>query len=172
MLCLSEVSNEKKRIEITVANNLFTVLSCEDEEYSKELAREVDSSIKSVCASGRSSVTAAAILTAINYRDEINKKDRDIEQLKKQTMSYFEDIVRKGARNNELEKELRRLKKEMEGYRKRLCDAEAAVSRNADISPEIKAHKGVGESVTEEAANAPENNADSEDNSDQIRWNV
>ena len=172
MLYLGEDSKEKKKITITVADNRFTVLSSEDEEYSRELARQVDDSIRNMCASGRSSVTAAAILTAINYRDEMNKKDKDIEQLKKQLVSYFEDIIRAGAKNSELEKENRRLKKDAEIYRRRLCEDSPTINENAPISPAIKRQrKKMNVSDGEEAADVSEEKND-EENSNQIRWNI
>ena len=43
---VADLPNDKKKITITIAYNRFTVLSSEDEAYSRTLAEEVDRSIR------------------------------------------------------------------------------------------------------------------------------
>lgn len=149
-------SDAKKKISFTIANNRFTVLSSEDESYSRELAKEVDDSIKEMCASGRSSVTAAAILTAVNSRDEIHKRENDIETLKKQLSAYLEEIVMKGQENRELKKENEKLRNDLAACRRRLLSESATAEEDQPISAAINMHRAVVTvSGGEEAADAP-----------------
>ncbi len=160
---MAENTNEKKKITITVADNRFTVLSSEDEEYSRQLAKDVDSSIRSMCGSGRISVTAAAILTAVNYRDEIHKREKDIELLKKQLTAYLEDIVREGLKNSELSKEIAKLRSDIETLRRRLSEQSPTINENEPISPAVRLpRRAVTVSDNEEAAEEKRNEEASE----------
>lgn len=159
---MPDLADKRKRISITVADNRFTVLSSEDESYSRELASEVDKSIREMCASGRISVTAAAILTAVNSRDEIHKLEKDIEQLKKQLCAYLEEIVMKGAENARLRKETDRLKNDLAVCRRRLMKESPTVNEDQPLSAAINIHKAVVTiSGSEEAADAPFADGDS-----------
>ena len=112
--------DSKKKIKLLIADNLLTVVSTEEEAYSVQLAEEVDDSIKALCRNCRKSVKEAAILTALNYCDEVHKGQTTVEELKKQLAAYLAEISRQQESYDALEKENRKLQEEVAVYRARL----------------------------------------------------
>ncbi len=146
-------TNGKKKIQITVAGNHFTVLSSEDEEYSRGLAKKVDTSIREMCKNGRISVTAAAILTAVNCCDDLKKANDDIERLKDQLNKYLEDITKQNEKYSELQKENAKLRADIDTYRKRLIEESPGANEDEPLSAAVKPlRRAVAVSESEEAA--------------------
>lgn len=145
--------NTKKKIQITVAGSQFTVVSAEDEGYTAGIAGNVDNSIIEMCRNGRVSVTAAAILTAVNYCDDLNKANRDIEELKKQLQEYLQKLTEENNKKEELLKEIARLKEDVEIYRRRLIRESPGINEDEPISPAVKpVRRSVSVSESQEAA--------------------
>jgi len=110
----------KKRIRLVIADNVFTVLSSEDEAYSKRLAAKVDASIKEICQGNKTSVTAAAILTALNCCDSLQKNKSGTNELRHQLVGYLEEINKQQDINEKLRLENKKLRQQNELYRSRL----------------------------------------------------
>ena len=150
---VADLPNDKKKITITIAYNRFTVLSSEDEAYSRTLAEEVDRSIRELSTSGRISVTAAAMLTAMNFRDEVHKREKDIELLKKQLSTYLEELVRANEKNREQAREAARLRSDLARLRRRLSEESPTINEKEPLSPAIRLpRKAVTVTEGEEAA--------------------
>ena len=60
----------KNRVRVSIAGQEFTILASESSDYVNRCASLVDARIKNVMASGRFSLTEAAILAACNIADE------------------------------------------------------------------------------------------------------
>lgn len=132
------MENEKKKIRIRVADNVFTVLSAEEEQYTQVLAAAVDSNIKDICRSAHTSVTGAAVLAALNYCDDLNKATREAEELKKRLNAYLEQIASAEKERTALQKENKRLKAELELCRRRLRKENTAARENEPLSAAVK----------------------------------
>ena len=144
---------KKKKIKLMVANNVFTVLSTEDEAYSKKLAEKVNRRIMDVSIAGRTSVTGAAILVSLNYCDELQKSGDELEALKKQLSGYLEEIVKQRSRCEELEKENKKLRSDLELCRTRLKTQRPAADRTEPLSPPVRpVRRAVAVTGSEEAA--------------------
>ena len=126
--------SQKSKIKLLIADNVFTVVSSEDEAYSKQLAAEVDRKIKRIYRDNRTSITAAAILTALNYCDEIHKIDMETDALKQQLGGYLAEISRRQTAYELLERENRRLREELAVYRARLREEHPVSEPAAPLS--------------------------------------
>ncbi len=101
-------------MKLRVAGFDFTVISSEDEAYTRDLAARVDKDIKDTCRAAITSVTGATILSAMNYCDSMQKDEIIIEDLKKQLSGYLEEIVELKAACVETARENEKLRAEVE----------------------------------------------------------
>ena len=92
----------------------------EDAEYTQKLAEEVNESIEDMCISGRISITAAAILTAVNFCDRLKKYEKEADELGEQIEGYLQAAAEQIDKIDELKRENEKLRKEIETYQKRL----------------------------------------------------
>lgn len=144
---------KKNKVKITVAGTEYTVLTHESDGYTKNLAREVDTSIREMCTNGRISITAAAILTAVNLCDRIQKYEQEAESLGEQIESYLEAASEQLRKYNALKKENDKLRHDIETYRKRLLEESPGVNEPSPISEPCKPlRRAVAVSEQEEAA--------------------
>lgn len=137
---------EKVKVKIKIAGNEFTVLSQDDENYTYLIAEEVDKKIEEICTSNpQVSVTAAAMLAAINFCDSTHKFEKDTADLRQQIKDYLEEASKNKTELDELRKENQRLKKDIKTYRQRL--GEESTLKNDTYAPVSTAVKAVKKSV-------------------------
>ncbi len=146
---------DKIKIKINIAGSEFNILSQDSEEYTTMIAGEVNKKINDIQKSNsRVSITAAAMLAALNFCDNSKKAEKDIENLKQQIKEYLSEIAENREETEELKKENQRLKKDIQIYRQRL--SEESTVKNSDYAPVSTAVKAVKKSVSvsdiEEAA--------------------
>ncbi len=147
------VEKVKRKIKIRIADNEFHVVSSEEETYSQVLAAAVDRNIRDICKNARTSVTGAAILSALNYCDELNKSTRELEELKGQLSFYLDELVQQKAAYQELVKENRKLRGDLAVCRHRLREESATNRENEPISPAFRPmRRSIAVSESEEAA--------------------
>lgn len=84
----------KNRVRVSIAGQEFTILASESSDYVNRCASLVDARIKNVMASGRFSLTEAAILAACNIADEQIKATDTAENLRSQIKAYADEIAR------------------------------------------------------------------------------
>ncbi len=146
-------NSEKKKIKIKIANNVFTVLSSDDDNYTAATAEKVDKQIKEICRTARTSVTGAAILSALNYCDDLQSLERDTYTLKKQLSSYLDEIMAQKAEIEKLTGENARLRTDIETYRRRLKEENSSASSGEPVSTPIKpVRRELSAADSEEAA--------------------
>ena len=143
--------SEKKKIRIKIADNVFTVLSSEDDDRTYAIAAAVDRSIKETCTTARTSVTGAAILSALNYCDELKSMERDTQILRKQLSAYLEEIKKLSEENDALRSETIRLQADTVIYRRRLSE-QSTPSEEPVSAPARPVRRAVSSSEAEEAA--------------------
>ena len=144
-------NGEKKKIRIKIAGNVFTVLSSEDDDRTYAMAETVDRRIKEICRTARTSVTGAAILSALNYCDELKSMERDTVLLREQLSSYLEEIKKLGEENDALRSEAIRLRADAVIYRRRLRE-QSADSEEPLSAPARPVRRAVSSAEAEEAA--------------------
>lgn len=107
---------EKKRITVMVAGQKFTILTEEDEKYVIDIAAKADARIASLSLSGMSR-EKAAVLTALDYADDIEKQRRETAQIREQIKDYIENSQKLTQENERLKSEADRLKGESDKLR-------------------------------------------------------
>lgn len=132
----------KKKVSITVGGTEYTVVTHEDAEYTQKLAEEVDECITDMCNNSRISITAAAILTAVNFCDRLRKYEQEADSLGEQIEGYLHAASEQLEKYNELKRENEKLKKDIEIYRKRLKEEVPTVSEPEPISS-VKPSKNI-----------------------------
>ncbi len=137
---------DKIKVKINIAENEFTILSNDDEAYTISVAQEVDKKIAEICsASPQSSVTAAAMLAALNFCDSAKKSEKDADNFRMQIKDYLIEAAKVKLELDGLKRENERLKKDIQTYRQRL--SEEASPRRDTQAPVSKAVKAVKKSV-------------------------
>lgn len=127
----------KKKVSIIVGGTEYIVVTHEEPEYTQKLAEEVNASIEDMCVNGRISITAAAILTAVNFCDRLKKYEKEADELGEQIEGYLQAAAEQMSKLDELKKENERLKKDIETYKKRLKEENPSESK--PIPPSVKA---------------------------------
>ena len=133
--------DKKHKVKITVAGTEYIVLTHESEAYTRGLAEQVDESIQDMCINGRISITAAAILTAVNLCDKLKKYELDADALGEQIEKYLEAANEQMNKYNELKTENERLKKNISVYRKRLGETVDGINEPSPVSESVKTVK-------------------------------
>ena len=145
---------EKKKVTIVIADNEFTVTTGEGEEYTKALAKSIDDDIaKLTKSSTRISVTAAAILTALNYADINKKLQQEENALSQRLEGYLADMAEIRSENDRLRADKARLEEQIAALRFRLAQESRTINEEFPISPAVRhSQRQVADSDTEEAA--------------------
>ena len=153
----------KNKVKITVGGTEYTVVTQEDADYTKKLAEdiagktnadteEVNESINDMCINGRISITAAAILTAVNLCDRLKKYEKEADSLGEQIEGYLHAASAQLTKYNELKKENEKLKKDIEIYKKRLKEENPSAKETGPLSSSVKAAQTVVSLSSEDEA--------------------
>ena len=144
--------DRKHKVKITVAGTEYIVLTHESESYTRGLAEQVDESIQDMCINGRISITAAAILTAVNLCDRLKKYEKEADSLGEQIEGYLHAASDQITKYNELKKENEKLKKDIEIYKKRLKEENPSAKEPGPLSSSVKAAQTVVSLSSEDEA--------------------
>lgn len=147
----------KNKVKIIVGGTEYTVITQEDADYTKKLAEEVNESINDMCINGRISITAAAILTAVNLCDRLKKYEKEADSLGEQIEGYLHAASAQLTKYNELKKENEKLKKDIEIYKKRLKEENPSAKEPGPLSSSVKAAQTVISVSSEDEAAEDEN---------------
>ena len=110
----------KVRLEICGAVNLLSVDG--EPAYYEELGKALDEKMHSMMnASDRITVTGAAVLSALDYLDELHRSNDGADNLRSQLKSYLEDALAAKATAENAARELRELTAQLERSRME-CD--------------------------------------------------
>lgn len=146
---------DKIKVKINIAGSEFTVLSQDDETYTTMIANEVDRKINEIrTANPQVSVTAAAMLAALNFCDSVKKAEKDSDNFRVQIKEYLTEASKNKSEADEMKRENQRLKKDIQKYRQRLSEESTVKDSNrAPVSTAVRSvKKSVLVSDVEEAA--------------------
>ena len=102
------------KVRLNICGSSYVVNTSESEDYMKNLADRLNLDMNELMASSNSvSITTAAVMTALNYRDELEKASGSADNMRRQIKDYLEDAARREnaslkRRVDELERRLRR----------------------------------------------------------------
>lgn len=128
----------KNRIKIDIAGTTFTVLSIENEDYTKAVAERLNREIDAVRRTAPGlSLTSAVMLASLNICDGMTKAEEDSDKLRSQVKEYLNDAARYRAEYDAALRENEKLKRDIETYRKRLSE-KGRTTEPAPVSPAVK----------------------------------
>ena len=108
------------KVRLNICGSSYVVNTSESEDYMQNLADRLNLDMNELMASSNSvSITTAAVMTALNYRDELEKASGSADNMRRQIKDYLEDAasakmearrenVSLKRRIDELERRLRR----------------------------------------------------------------
>ncbi len=93
----------------------------ESEDYMKNLADRLNLDMNELMASSNSvSITTAAVMTALNYRDELEKASGSADNMRRQIKDYLEDAASAKMAAEEARRENASLKRRVDELERRL----------------------------------------------------
>jgi len=106
------------RIRLEICGCSYVVATTDTEQYTLSLAEKLDHNMNEIMAQNTSaSVTAAAVLSALDYLDELEKAGAAADNMRTQISEYLEDAAKAKMETEEAKKEIERLRREI-GYLK------------------------------------------------------
>ena len=82
----------RNRVKLTICGTNFTLSSDESVEYMQKLGGQVDREIRQLMEENpRMSMNMAAVLTAINNADKVQKAEASADHLRTQVTEYLEE---------------------------------------------------------------------------------
>ncbi|MDD3692804.1 MAG: cell division protein ZapA [Oscillospiraceae bacterium] len=105
----------KNRVKLEICSTEYIILSDEPEHYVRELADELDKSMRELMDNDpRVSTTMAAVLTALTFADECRKANASADNLRSQIKEYLSENARVRAEAEEARRENERLRRDLD----------------------------------------------------------
>ena len=106
------------KVRLNICGSSYVVNTSESEDYMKNLADRLNLDMNELMASSNSvSITTAAVMTALNYRDELEKASGSADNMRRQIKDHLEDAASAKMAAEEARREVERLRREI-GYLK------------------------------------------------------
>lgn len=99
------------KIKLNIAGSTYTINSMDSEEQVLEIARTLDSDMRTVLEQTPSaSVTAAAVICAMTYLDKLEKSSKGADNMRLQIKQYLEEANKARYEAEKVKVELEKLK--------------------------------------------------------------
>ncbi len=108
------MEKNKNRVSVFVAGQRFNILTDKSEKYVMDIASGIDARINSLVLSGNMTRERAAVLTALDYADDIELDKENLAAVKEQIKDYVLEIERLQDNNTKLTADYNMLKAEYE----------------------------------------------------------
>ena len=109
------------KVRLNICGSSYVVNTTESEDYMQNLADRLNLDMNELMASSNSiSITTAAIMTALNYRDELEKASGSADNMRRQIKNYLEDAASAKMAAEELRRENDSLRRQVDDLRRRL----------------------------------------------------
>ena len=94
------------KVRLTICGSSYVVNTTESEDYMLNLAARLNMDMNEMMnASNTVSVTTAAVMTALSYRDELEKASGSADNMRRQIKDYLEDAASAKMAAEELRRE-------------------------------------------------------------------
>ena len=114
------------KVRLTICGSSYVISTNESEDYMQNLAERLNLDMNELMSSSNSvSITTAAIMTALNYRDEREKASRSADNMRRQIKDYLEDAASAKMAAEELRRENAALRKKVDDLHRRSLTSEA-----------------------------------------------
>ena len=122
------------KVRLNICGSSYVVNTSESEDYMKNLADRLNLDMNELMASSNSvSITTAAVMTALNYRDELEKASGSADNMRRQIKDYLEDAASAKMAAEEARRENVALKRRIDELERRLrcrgTEDEATIQR-------------------------------------------
>ena len=109
------------KVRLNICGSSYVVSTTENESYMQNLAERLNLDMNELMASSKSvSITTAAVMTALNYRDELEKASGSADNMRRQIKDYLEDAASAKMAAEELRREVAIQRKRIEELERRL----------------------------------------------------
>ena len=109
------------KVRLNICGSSYVVSTTENESYMQNLAERLNLDMNELMASSKSvSITTAAVMTALNYRDELEKASGSADNMRRQIKDYLEDAASAKMAAEELRREVASQRKRIEELERRL----------------------------------------------------
>ncbi len=109
------------KVRLNICGSSYVVNTSESEDYMKNLADRLNLDMNELMASSNSvSITTAAVMTALNYRDELEKASGSADNMRRQIKDYLEDAASAKMAAEEARRENASLKRRVDELERRL----------------------------------------------------
>ena len=109
------------KVRLNICGSSYVVSTTENESYMQNLADRLNLDMNELMASSKSvSITTAAVMTALNYRDELEKASGSADNMRRQIKDYLEDAASAKMAAEEARRENASLKRRVDELERRL----------------------------------------------------
>ena len=109
------------KVRLNICGSSYVVNTSESEDYMKNLADRLNLDMNELMASSNSvSITTAAVMTALNYRDELEKASGSADNMRRQIKDDLEDAASAKMAAEEARRENASLKRRVDELERRL----------------------------------------------------
>ena len=109
------------KVRLTICGSSYVISTNESEDYMQNLAERLNLDMNELMSSSNSvSITTAAIMTALNYRDELEKASGSADNMRRQIKDYLEDAASAKMAAEEARRENVSLKRRIDELERRL----------------------------------------------------
>ena len=109
------------KVRLNICGSSYVGNTRESVDYMKNLADRLNLDMNELMASSNSvSITTAAVMTALNYRDELEKASGSADNMRRQIKDYLEDAASAKMAAEEARRENASLKRRVDELERRL----------------------------------------------------
>ena len=109
------------KVRLNICGSSYVVNTSESEDYMQNLADRLNLDMNELMASSNSvSITTAAVMTALNYRDELEKASGSADNMRRQIKDYLEVAASAKMAAEETRRENASLKRRIDELERRL----------------------------------------------------
>lgn len=104
---------EKNKVDITVCNQKYTIISDEPAENILALSAELNTTLEELMSAGRINVNQALILACLDSASRAKELGKTVEKYKAEISDYLEDAEKAMTERDKYKRELEKLKERL-----------------------------------------------------------
>ena len=109
------------KVRLNICGSSYVISTTESEDYMQNLADRLNLDMNELMSSSNTvSITTAAVMTALSYRDELEMASGSADNMRRQIKNYLEDAASAKMAAEELRRENDALRKQVDDLRRRL----------------------------------------------------
>ena len=101
---------QKNKVQITVGNQTYAILSDEPAEKIEALAGQINDRLNEIMEAGRLSLTQALVLVSLDLANNVQKQAELTEKYKSEIADYLDDAAKAMSERDKYKRELDKLK--------------------------------------------------------------